>query len=202
MNRRTALILGSSALVSLAAPISAFAESMTPEIVDFAIGAEDAPVTIIEYASFTCPHCARFHDDVYPLLKADYVETGKVRFVYREVYFDRPGLWAAMVARCGGEMRYFGISDMLFDKQKEWIGDGTGAVIAANLRKIGLSAGLTNEELDQCMADGAKAQAMLDHYEVNITEYPIEGTPALVVNGKLYGNMGYDELKELIEKAL
>ena len=89
------------------------------EIPDMVMGAADAPVEIIEYASFTCPHCANFHATTYPLLKADYIDTGKVRFVYREVYFDRFGLWASMIARCGGEMRFFGMAELIYEKQKE-----------------------------------------------------------------------------------
>src|SRR6056297_2381020 len=96
------------------------AEAETPQIAGMSIGAEDAPVTIVEYASFTCPHCADFHDGVFQRIKEDYVDTGKVRFEHREVYFDRYGLWASMVARCGGEQRYFGIVDMIYDQQSEW----------------------------------------------------------------------------------
>jgi len=80
------------------------------------IGDADAPIEMIEYASFTCPHCARFHADVYPLLKADYIDSGKVKFIYREVYFDRFGLWASMIARCGGEARFFGLSNLIYEK--------------------------------------------------------------------------------------
>ena len=82
----------------------------TSTIVEMVQGEADAPVEIIEYASYTCPHCASFHANQYPQLKANYIDTGKVRFVYREVYFDRFGLWASMLARCGGEMRFFGIT--------------------------------------------------------------------------------------------
>ena len=71
-------------------------------VVEMALGAEDAPVTVIEYASFTCPHCRNFHQNTFKQVKENYVDTGKVRFIYREVYFDRFGLWAGMVARCGG----------------------------------------------------------------------------------------------------
>ena len=77
----------------------------TSTIVEMVQGAEDAPVEIIEYASYTCPHCANFHQGAYKQLKKDFIDTGKVKFIYREVYFDRYGLWASMVARCGGPAR-------------------------------------------------------------------------------------------------
>ncbi len=80
-------------------------------------GQRRCAVKIVEYASFTCPHCANFHTDVFKQLKAEYIDTGKVHFTLREVYFDRYGLWAAMMARCGGEMKYFPITDILFSTQ-------------------------------------------------------------------------------------
>ena len=109
--------------VSLEAMMAANAQEAVADplaIPDMVMGAADAPVEIIEYASFTCPHCANFHANIYPLLKADYIDTGKVRFVYREVYFDRFGLWASMIARCGGEMRFFGMAELIYEKQREW----------------------------------------------------------------------------------
>ena len=69
---------------------------------------------------FTCPHCAAFHATVFPQIKANYIDTGKVRLVYREVYFNKPSLWAAMIARCAPPDRYFGIVDLLFDRQADW----------------------------------------------------------------------------------
>ncbi|KGB83230.1 MAG: thiol-disulfide oxidoreductase [Confluentimicrobium sp.] len=209
MNRRTALTLGTAALVMgrgtwLSAQENAAmaGDGDAPVIADMTLGAEDAPVTVIEYASFTCPHCATFHENVLSRFKADYVDTGKVRFIYREVYFDRPGLWAAMVARCGGEMRYFGIVDMLYEKQREWIGDGTPAEIAQNLKKIGRTAGLSDEQLDACFADAETAQAMVAHYEEVMKEYDISGTPTLVIDGEVHSNMNYKDLREIVDARL
>jgi protein-disulfide isomerase len=203
MDRRQALIAASAAAFLCALPRFSMAQdaSAAPEIVDFALGDPNATVEMIEYASFTCPHCANFHMQVLPQLKRDYIETGKLRLVYREVYFDRPGLWAAMVARCAGEMRYFGVVDIVYRTQQEWT-QGDAATIAGNLRRIGLSVGLTDAELDTCMQDAETAQAMIDNYEVNREEYPIEGTPALVIDGTLYGNMTYEDIAARIEDAL
>lgn len=203
MDRRQVLITASAAAMVGTLPRNVFAQDAdyAPAIVDFTLGDPDAPVEVIEYASFTCPHCATFHDQVLPQIKRDYVETGKVRFVYREVYFDRPGLWAAMVARCAGEMRYFGVVDMIYRNQAAWT-QGDAATIAGNLRRIGLSAGLEDAEIDACMQDAETAQAMLDNSEANRVEYPIEGTPALVIDGTLYGNMSYEDIAARIEDAL
>ncbi len=171
-------------------------------IAEMALGAADAPVTIVEYASFTCPHCADFHADQFQRLKADYIDTGKVRFVYREVYFDRFGLWASMVARCGGEMRFFGISDMLYDQQKDWIAGGDPAAIAENLRRIGRTAGMDDATLDACLKDEAQAKALVEWFQTNAEADGVESTPTLFIDGIKHSNMAYDDLKELIETAL
>ncbi|MCE6952458.1 thioredoxin domain-containing protein [Cereibacter sphaeroides] len=172
-----------------------------PAVADMVMGAEDAPVTIVEYASFTCPHCATFENEVLAPLKRDYIDTGKVRFVFREVYFDRYGLWAAMIARCGGEMRYFGIADMIFDQQKEWVADDPQQV-AANLRRIGKTAGLDDAALDACMNDQAKAEAMVAAFQKNSQADDITATPSLIVNGTKHSNMGYEELRKIIDAEL
>ena len=87
----------------------------TSMVVDMALGQEDAPITVIEYASFTCPHCANFHATVFDELRQNYIDTGKIRFIMREVYFDRFGLWAGMVARCSGDpAKYFGTADLVY----------------------------------------------------------------------------------------
>ncbi len=132
-----------------AADGTAPAADATPiEVKDFSIGTTDAKINFIEYASFTCPHCADFHAQIFPKLKADYIDTGKLRFEYREVYFDRFGLWAAMVARCGGEMRYFGITDILFDTQREWAATDDPNAVVASLKKIGRTAGMDDAKVD------------------------------------------------------
>ncbi len=172
------------------------------EVTDYAIGNPDAPVKITEYASFTCPHCADFHATVWPQLKRDYIDTGKVRFTLREVYFDRYGLWAALVARCGGEMKYFGISDMLFDQQRDWAANEDPSVAVAKLRQIGLAAGLTNEQLDACTQDAALVDALVKHFEEGMRKDGVEGTPTLFIDGEKHPNMSYGELKAIIDKKL
>jgi len=167
------------------------------------LGDADAPVTVVEYASFTCPHCANFHKDQFKRLKADYIDTGKVRFVFRDVYFDRLGLWAAMVARCGGSERFFGIAGMLFDQQRDWIGDGKDPVaVADRLRRIGKVAGMEEETLDACLADNDKAKTLVAWYQQNAEADGVKSTPTLVIDGQTHSNMAYDDLKELVEEAL
>jgi protein-disulfide isomerase len=165
-------------------------------------GAEDAPVTLIEYASYTCPHCAAFHGDQYQQLKEDYIDTGKVKYVFREVYFDRFGLWASMVARCGGDMRFFGLTEVLYEEQREWIGEGEPAAIAENLRRIGRTAGMDDATIDACMQDEAQAEALVAWFQQNAETDGIEATPTLILNGEKHSNMAYDELAALIDAEL
>ncbi len=171
-------------------------------IADYGIGQIDAKVKIVEYLSFTCPHCADFHAEIYPQLKADYIDTGKVRLEYHEVYFDRYGLWAAMMARCGGEMRYMGITDIIFDTQKEWAASDDPNAVVENLKKIGRTAGMDDKTLDACMKDAPMAEALVKHFETNMAADQIEGTPTFIINGTKHANMAYADLKTILDAEL
>ncbi len=208
------LKLNRRALIALAAAMAtspAFAQETAPEStpaapaaepVDFSMGSPDAKVKIVEYASFTCPHCANFHAAVFKDLKRDYIDTGKVQFTLREVYFDRYGLWAAMVARCGGDMRYFGIHDILFATQQDWAGSDDPAVVVDKLKTIAVSAGMEAADVDACLNDQANAEALIKRFETNMAADQVEGTPTIFVNGTRYGNMSYADLKDILDAEL
>lgn len=171
-------------------------------IIDMALGPADADVWVVEYASFTCPHCATFHNGPFKQLMTDYIDTGKIRFVYRDVYFDRPGLWAAMVARCAGPDRFFGIADMLYDQQRDWLASGEPVGISNALRRIGKVAGLSEEQLDACLSDQDKAEALNAWYEANAEGHEITSTPTLIIDGQKHGNMAYSELSRILNEKL
>ncbi|MBE9477136.1 MAG: DsbA family protein [Proteobacteria bacterium] len=171
------------------------------KVVEMTLGNPDATVTVTEYASFTCPHCATFHTDVMPNLKADYIDTGKIKFIYREVYFDRLGLWGGMLARCGGPERYFGIIDMLYKRQREWT-KGSGAEIAENLYKIGRIAGLKNKDMEACLQDQDMAKALVADFQKNAGDDNVDSTPTLLINGVKHGNQSYSDLQELLDAQL
>ncbi|QBX33562.1 DsbA family protein [Paracoccus liaowanqingii] len=188
--------------LTLAAPVLA-QEAATPETLpDIAQGAEDAPVTLIEYASFTCGHCANFHSDVYPQLKADYIDTGMVRFVQRDVYFDQPGLWAGILARCGGDDKFYPVADMLFDEQATWLAGGTGDEIAANLRRIGLKAGMTEDQMTACWNDTGKVEQLIATFQANATADEIEATPTFIIGGEKVSNQPWESMKAVIDEKL
>ena len=175
----------------------------TSTIVDMQLGKSSAPVTIVEYASYTCPHCKRFHEGPFKQIKANYIDTGKVQFIYREVYFDRYGLWASAIARCAGPDKFFGISDLIYAGQGEWTraGGGEPAAIVEELRKIGRLAGLSSEKLEACLQDGTKLQTLVAWYQQNAERDDITSTPSFVINGKKYSNMSYSEMAAIIDDA-
>ncbi|MCB1410974.1 MAG: DsbA family protein [Rhodobacter sp.] len=228
MKRRTLLLSGGAALAAVGAyggyttltgrdvpgmsaltPNAAYAQSTgngdpvdTSRVQEMEQGNPDSAVTVIEFASFTCPHCAHFNQTVYRQLKEAYIDTGLIRFIYREVYFDAYGLWAAMVARCGGEMRYFGIADMLYAEQREWTRGDDQTAVADNLRRIGRRAGMTDDQLNACLTDREMAMALMQVYQNNQREYNIPGTPSFVINGTLYSNMSFEEFQAILDPLL
>jgi protein-disulfide isomerase len=177
-------------------------ENINYEYKDMIKGEELAEVTIIEYASFTCSHCATFHKDVFPKLKKDFIDTGKVKFVYREVYFDAPGLWAGLLARCTNADKYFGIVDLLYKKQDKWSTGSSEEEILKELFSIGRQVGIPEEKIQQCMKNEKLALNMIEAFQKNTKLDAITATPSLVINGKLYKNLSYDDLKEELSKLL
>jgi protein-disulfide isomerase len=164
-----------------------------------ALGAEDAPVTMIEYASMTCSHCARFATTTYPTLKTKYIDTGKVRFIFREFPLDSLAAGAVMLARCAPNDGYFPLVELLFERQREW------AFVEKPLDALfGLvrQAGFTQESFRACLGD----QQILDGIsEVRDrgAEFGVESTPTFFINGQKHsGALTIEELDKLIEPLL
>lgn len=205
VTRRHLAKLGFASAALLALPplmTPARAQSGTRNLAEMSLGDPDAPVTIVEYAMFTCPHCATFHEEVLPRLKSEFIDTGKVRFVYREVYFNRPSLWAAMVARCAPEDRYFGLVDLLFARQSEWTGATNPEPMMEALFAIGKQAGLTDADLEACMSDRDFAEALVAEFQKTAGEDGIESTPSFVINGEKVGNMSFEDFASRINAEL
>lgn len=198
--RRTAMALMAAATGSAALAQDA---STAPEIQEFALGDPDAPITMVEYASYTCPHCANFHRDVFPELKANYIDTGKVYFIFRPVYFDGPGLWADMLARCTGDNdKYFGISGILFERQAEWSRAGSQAGVAAGIVSVGNQAGIDEETVLACLQDNDNAQALVADFQVNAERDNVTATPSFIINGEPATNMSYASFAQLLDEKL
>ena len=183
---------------------SNFAQTNNPDlntVSPMTLGNPDAPVKIVEYASFTCPHCATFHLDVLPNIKKKYLDKGLVQLEYREVYFDGPGLWAGLLARCKGNEKYFPMIDLIFKNQEDWA-RGTIDNIKAGLLSMGRQAGLTDEESLACMQDDSLAEELVVSFQENTKRDNISSTPSFLINGELVKNLPFPEFEELIEKYL
>ena len=195
-------LIASAAVLALTAATAGQAAEGDPEYVEMTLGNPDAKVVVTEYASFTCPHCGTFHRDVFGRLKSEYIDTGRILFKLREVYFDRYGLWAGIVARCGGPSKYFGIVDLLFDKQEVWSRQNSPAQVAARLRGIGSAAGLTDDQLDSCLTDEANAEMLFNAFKEFADEDGITATPSFVIDGELHSNMPYGDFVGILEGKL
>jgi protein-disulfide isomerase len=167
---------------------------------DIALGDPDAPLTVYEYASFTCPHCASFHADTFPEFKKQYIDTGKVRFVLREVYFDQYGLWASMVARCGGENGFYPMVDAFLTTQSTWT---RAPDIGHAIQQVGRRAGLPADRLEACLSDRDFAKSLLESYQKNRDADDVKSTPTFIITGEAHaGTMSFEDFSALIDKSL
>ena len=185
LNKRD-VIFGSVALAGLAlgAPQS-FAVDLTglndpPAFGEMTLGPDTAKVTVIEYASATCPHCAEFYTKTFTTLKKEYIDTGKIRFVFREFPHQDAALAAFMLARCAPKEKYFPLIDVFFATQPEWTQDPL-----AGLNKIAQQAGFTKESFDACMKNEAVAKDILA-VRSKAEGFGVTGIPTFFVNGERY----------------
>jgi len=163
---------------------------------DMSEGSEDAPVTIVEYASMTCPHCARFHTNVYPLLKKKYIDTGKVRLIMREFPLDRLALAAIMLARCADKSQFFPMIGVLYKQQTVW---ARSKDPATELFKIAKQAGFTEEKFNSCLSNKKIAQGVLDVMNKGRDKFKINSTPTFFINGqKLNGGLSFVDFEKLV----
>lgn len=166
---------------------------------DRALGQADAPVVIVEYASATCPHCAEFHAEVLPLIKAEYINTGKVRFIFREFPLDQVALGAFMLARCVPEDKYFATIDLMFRRQGIWMKGNK----AAELLKVMQMAGMDKAGFDACLNRSDFAKAIVESSKKAAKDFGIKGTPAIFVNGQMIdGHKEMTGVKAAIDAAI
>ncbi|MEO1491220.1 MAG: DsbA family protein [Pseudomonadota bacterium] len=192
-------VLGGLAATTAVGP-QAFAQDASRFTGDIVMGNLDAAVTVYEYASFTCPHCAAFHINTWPQVKEAYVDTGKIKFILREVYFDQYGLWASMTARCGGERGFYPMVDRFLATQNAWT---RAPDIGHAIQQIGKRAGLSTNQLTECLSDRAFAETLISNYQANAGEHEVRSTPTFIINGESHaGNMGFEDFAKLIDEAL
>jgi len=169
---------------------------------DFVIGEKDAPITIIEYASMSCSHCASFHNTTLNDIKTEYIDTGKVRFVFRDFPFNYPALLGSMMMRCiPNEVRY-DYMNALYMLQKSWVVTENAKTLQ-ELYKIMQSGGMTKEEFDACYSNQDLENEILENVIAAQKEFNIRSTPSFLVNGVLVeGNKNIKEFRQIIDKIL
>ena len=166
---------------------------------DVVVGDAKAPVTIIEYASMTCSHCAHFHNTTYPELKKKYIDTGKVRYILREFPLDPLAAAGFMLARCGGNDKYYPIVEMLFQKQGDWVTQNPIPPLLA----LAKQAGFTQETFESCLKDQKVLEAIENVRTQGAEKLGVNSTPTFFLNGKkVSGSMTIQELDKQIEPLL
>ena len=164
------------------------------------LGKADAPVTIIEYASMTCPHCAAFHAGLYPAIKKEYIETGKVKFIYRDFPLDRLALAAAMMARCAPKERYFPVVDIVYRTQQNW---AKVADPAAALSQIGLLAGISKETYQACVGNKTVFDGVMKMRNDGDKKFKVQSTPTFIVNDKrIDGHLPIERFRKVLDAEL
>jgi protein-disulfide isomerase len=169
---------------------------------DMALGPANAPVTITEFASMTCPHCAAFNDTVFPKIKSEYVDTGKVRYVFREFPLDIKAAAGSMLARCIAKDdagKYFAVVDMLFKQQNDWVMKNT----TETLTRIGKQAGLSQQAVEDCLKDQALLDKIAADQKYASEVLKVDSTPTFFINGeKIKGETSFEEFDKKIKSLL
>jgi protein-disulfide isomerase len=164
---------------------------------DFVEGNAEAPITMIEYSSLSCPHCAKFQKDVLPQVKKDFIETGKVKLIQRDFPLNKPAVQAAQLAHCAGPMRYFALVDVLFKTQEQWLTENA----TEKLAQIAATAGMDRPTFDACLANKDIEAKIVATRKAGEDAFQVNSTPTFIVNGvKLEGEQSYDDLKALFAK--
>src|SRR5712671_2007030 len=211
--RAFAIALSLTGLAALAgfSPLRLIAEAMAQtasdvakpvSLPDMALGPANAPVTITEYASMTCPHCAAFNENVFPKIKSEYIDSGKVRYVFREFPLDIKAAAGSMLARCiakDDSGKYFAVIDMLFKQQNDWAAKNT----AETLTRIGKQAGLSQEAVEACLKDQALLDKIAADQKYAGEVLKVDSTPTFFVNGEMIkGETSFEEFDKKIKPLL
>ena len=165
---------------------------------EMALGPDSAKVTVVEYASASCPHCANFYKSTFQELKKDYIDPGKIRFLFREFPHNDAGLAGFMLARCVPKEKYFPVVDMLFEQQEMWL-----QAPLDGLYKIAQLAGMTKEQFDACLKNEEVAKGILSVRDIASKDFGVQSIPTFFINGEMVkGEMTITEFKEMIDPLL
>lgn len=167
---------------------------------DRTMGRDDAPVTILEYSSLGCPHCAAFHRDTLPKIKQTYIDTGKVRLVFNDFPLGNRALAAAMLARCVDKDKFFGLIELIFRSQKKWSGSQRPL---DELLKVVRFAGMSKADFDACLGNKPLMKGIRQRAGEASQKYDIQATPTFIIGEtKIPGNLPFEKFREIIDQAL
>jgi protein-disulfide isomerase len=175
------------------------AELMAPgPLGERVLGKPNAPVTVIEYVSLTCPHCANFHKHLFPRVKKEFIDTGKVRYIVREFPIGHTSGTAAIINRCAPEDKYFFLLNQFLTRQPEWVSQ---EVRPDAIYSVAKSSGMSRETFDKCLSNQTIIDGLTEVKQRG-RQFGVIGTPTFFINGrKAQGEVTYDEIKALIEQA-
>ena len=164
------------------------------------MGNESAPIKMIEFASLTCGHCAKFHNEVFPQLKRDYIDNGKIYFTYKDFPLDKFALKASVIARCSGKEKYFSFLKVLYKKQRDWTSSQDPFKSLLKIAKLG---GLKNDEIKVCVSNKSIEDGILKNRLNSTKKFEIKATPTIYINGKKYnGDLTYEALKLKLDSLI
>jgi protein-disulfide isomerase len=166
---------------------------------DHVLGKPDAPITIVEYASLTCPHCAEFDRDTLPKIKEKWIDTGKAKLIFRDFPLDGLALRAAMVARCAPPDRYFGYIDILFHSQNNWARANDPILALSHIARLG---GMSDQQFQACMSNEELQKSVAASRQTAEKDYGVESTPTFFVNGTMLpGALPYNQFDQALTAA-
>ena len=164
------------------------------------LGNKDAKIVVIEYASMTCIHCATFHKEVYPKIKKNYIDTNKIKFIFRDFPLDKQALFASVLAKCAPKDKYFNFVKLILTNQEKWISNDD--TFMNKLRNIGKLAGLNENKINSCFKDEKMVDNIIRTRSIGEEKYNINSTPSLIINEKKYSAMSYENFEKIIENLI
>ena len=167
---------------------------------EYFLGNKDAKIIVIEYASMTCAHCANFHKQVYPKIKKNYIDTNKIKFIFRDFPLDKQALFASVLAKCAPKDKYFNFVKLILTNQEKWISNDD--TFMNKLRNIGKLAGLNENKINYCFKDEKMVDNIIRTRSIGEEKYNINSTPSLIINEKKYSAMSYENFEKIIENLI
>ena len=164
------------------------------------LGDNNAKITIIEYASMTCHHCANFHKNIFPEIYEKYIQTGKVKFIFRDFPLDKQALFAAILANCAPKEKYFDFVKLIFNTTEKWI--SAEDEFLKKLKNIGKMGGLSNDQIESCFRDENMVDLAINSRSNGEKKFNITSTPSFIINGKKYSSMTFEQFEKVLDNLI